>query len=397
MANEKAKIPVEAKAIRFAPGRKQKPLARFWKLWAQGDEVYATGRASQGLAKFSFHASGEIHLSLGPKNNQTMAPLMQMDRGPWMHALEVRFLLSEGASAPQKEKESLKNKSAFLIEVPEDFVFHANLVIGVAGTPVDSPLPTEFGGAQILWQTQLRDRRPAVLLGRMLPLNDDLRNQIRRIRHELKPTVTASGSTEGIYVEIFDIHWSVGGNVVQVVPMGPEAVRSEQEDLPSGNKRTFRFEGTESAVGIYAPNGNRVAELAMDAVNTQLDLVKNQPSVHKIGTVKLSLETNNLIAGNKFMAKPCMWACVPSVNGGRPRNWEYTVYATFDGAEFSIQITYMSSSLRNKNLNAPIDQLADTEELVIRIPEENLRIAATITNPVTSVDIAGRFTLRDVR
>jgi hypothetical protein len=231
----------------------------------------------------------------------------------------------------------------------------------------------------------------------MLPLDEQNRKEIRFMRQELKPTITTAGSVKDMYVEIFKVHWGPGGNVILVVPMGAEAVRSEQEDLPSGEARAFRYENAESAVGIYAPNGSRVAELQMDSANTQLDLVKNQPSVHKVGTVKLSLETNNLIAGSKFMAAPCRWACVPIINGGSPRNWAYTAFATFDGAGLSIHLTYASSGLRNKNMDAPMDQLDDTEEIVIRIPEETLRIVATMTNPVTSVDLVGRFTLRDAR
>jgi hypothetical protein len=56
-------------------------------------------------------------IALGPKLKQDLAPLMQLGRGPWMHAFEMRFLLSEGAKMPFGERESLKSKSAHLVRV----------------------------------------------------------------------------------------------------------------------------------------------------------------------------------------------------------------------------------------------------------------------------------------
>jgi hypothetical protein len=98
--NKKATLPIEGKAVRFAPGHDQEPASRFWKIWAEGSEVYASARTPQGPAKIRVHASGQIHYSLGPKLKQDLAPLMQLGPGPWMHAFEIRFLLSEGAKVP---------------------------------------------------------------------------------------------------------------------------------------------------------------------------------------------------------------------------------------------------------------------------------------------------------
>src|SRR5262245_40500829 len=113
--NKRVTLPIEGKALRFAPGDDQEPAARFWKVWAEGDEVYASARAPQGMMKISVHASGQIHYRLGPKLKQDLAPLMQLGHGPWMHAFEIRFLPSEGAHAPLRERESLNKKSAYLI------------------------------------------------------------------------------------------------------------------------------------------------------------------------------------------------------------------------------------------------------------------------------------------
>jgi hypothetical protein len=400
--NKRANLPVEGKAIRIAPGRSQEPAARFWKVWAEGNEIYASARTPQGLAKISVHASGQIHYRLGPKLKQDLAPIMQLGRGPWMHAFEIRFLLSEGAKAPLKEKESLKNKSAYLIPVPQGLVLYANLIVGTVAIPSDCPLPAEFAGGQTLWRTQLRDGRPAILVGRMLPLDSQNQDNIKYLRERLKPTVTFSSMPREPYVEIFHLHWSPeGGNVVLVVPMGDEAVRSEEEITPSIGSalaaRKFRYQSSQSTIDVVAPNGLRVAVLELDAVDKQIELLKNRPSTHDVGALRMRLEPNNLIAGSKFMAAPCKLVCVPRIDGGSPRNWEYTVLARFDGFALSIELQQISASLRNSNLATAVSQLHDGEELVMMIPWEAVKLVATMDAPAASIEVVGRFTLRDSR
>jgi len=392
-------LPIEGKSMRFAPGRNQEPAARFWKIWAEGSEIYAIARTPQGLAKISIHASGQIHYRLGPKHKQDLTPLMQLGRGPWMHAFEIRFLLSAGSSAPHDEK-LRKNKLAYVIPVPEGFVFHANLIVGAAGTPPNSPLPLELGGAQALWRTQLRDGRPAVLIGRMVPLDSQNRDLIRYFREELKPTVTFSGKPEKLYVEIHNLRWSPeGGNVVLVVPMGDEAIRSEEGMTapigPSGGPRPFRYKSLRSTAAIIAPNGAHVALLEIESVDKQIELVKNQPSIHTVGTLKIKLEPGNLIAGSEFMTTPVKFICVPSVDGCSPNGWGYQVSARFDGDALSVEFGQNSAALRNRNLATPIIHLDDTEELLLQIPWQPLKLIATMSVPNAFVGIPGRFTLRD--
>ena len=228
-------LPVEGKAIRFAPGHDQEPIASFWKVWAEGNEIYALARSTGGSCKISVHASGQIHYRLEAKLKQDLAPLMQIGSGPWFHAFEIRFLQSEGANAPFRQRESLKNKSAYLIAVPKGFILYANLIVGAAGTPLNCPLPDFFAGGQALWRTRLRDGRPAILMVRMLQLDSQNRDHIKYLRETLKPTATVSNMPVERYMEIHHLHWSPdGGNVVQVVPMGDEAFRSEQE-VPQPN------------------------------------------------------------------------------------------------------------------------------------------------------------------
>jgi hypothetical protein len=399
---KRATLPVEGKAIRFAPGHGQDPAAWFWKVWAEGNEVYALARTLGGQAKISVHGSGQIHYRLGPKQKQDLAPPMPLGSGPWFHAFEIRFLLSQGAHAPPNEKEFLKNRSAYLIPVAEGFILCANLIVGAAGTPLNCPGPAEFTGAQALWRVQLRDGRPAILLARVLELDSGNREHIKYLRETLKPTATFSATPTETYIELQHLHWSPeGGNIVLVVPMGDEAIRSEQEMTPpigpSGEPRKFRYQSPRSTTDVVAPNGDRVATLEFDEVDKEIELVKNRPSQHGIGKLKMRLEPSNLIAGSKFMAPPCRLECVPIIGGGSPRSWEHTVFAQFDGFTLSVEIRPMSSSLRNSNLTAAVSQLDDREELVFAIPDKASKLLATMDAPGTTMEVLGGFTLRDSR
>jgi hypothetical protein len=225
--NKKATSPVEDIAIRFAPGLGQEPAAWFWRVWMQGSEIYAMCRNPLGTVKISVHKSGQIHFRIGTKLKQNIKPLSKLGLGPWSHAFEIRFLLSEGANAPPEQKKSLKKKKAYVFPVPKGFVPHVNLLIGDTGTPLDSPLPSEFSGGQVIWRTLLRDGRPAVLVGRMLKLDDHNRDLIKHYRETLNTAVKVSNASTA-YMEYNHFIWSsTGGNVILVIPLGDEAIRYE--------------------------------------------------------------------------------------------------------------------------------------------------------------------------
>jgi hypothetical protein len=397
-------LPIEGKAIRFGPSRDQEPAASLWKIWVEGNEVYASTRNFGGTAKVSVHASGQVHYRLEKKLKQDLAPVMQLGSGPWRHAFELRFLLSDGAHSPFGERESLKNKSAYLIPVPDGFLLYANLIIGSKGTPFDCPLPSEFLPAgQTLWRSRLRDGRPAVLVTRLLELDDQNREHIRYLREELKPTVTSSTTPTGSkYIELLHLHWSPGGgNVILAVPMGEEAFRSEQEIVPSGAlplaPRHFRYRSFRSTVDLFAPDGQRVATIELAEVDKQVALVKGQPSEIEIGTVNMLREPTKLISGSKFIASPRKLISTPNLGGASPRNWEYIIHAAFDGSCLSVEFRQNSASLQNRNSAAPISQLDNGEEIMMTIPAPTVKLSSTLDVPFTSAAFVGRFTLRDWR
>jgi hypothetical protein len=140
----------------------------------------------------SVHASGQIHHRLEAKHKQDMAPLMPLPSGAWLHAFELRFLLSDGVNVPPQEREPGRNETIYYLPVPNDFFLCANLIIGPTRAPLNYPLPPEFGDGQPLWRSRLANERPAVLVGRIIPLDDQNRELIKYHREELKLTATAS-------------------------------------------------------------------------------------------------------------------------------------------------------------------------------------------------------------
>jgi hypothetical protein len=396
--------PVEGKVIRFAPGRNREPASSIWKVWAEGSDVYALSRRLGGSLKISVHESGQIHLRKAAKQKQDLAPLIQIGSGPWLHAFELRFLLSDGALVPIDERKSLRHKTARLVSVPDGFALYANLIIGPAGSPLDFPLPAEFlPAAQTLWRTRLRNGRVAVVLGRMLVLDEENRAHIKYLREELGLTANVTTMPDKRYLELHDVHWSAGGNVILVVPLGDEAFRSEQELPQSGAvpqpTRTFHYQSVHATVELTAPapGGRRVAIIELPEVNKQVELVKGQPTTVELGLLTMRVEPDNLIPGGKFIVPPRNFANNPNIGGASFRDWQNEIHAKFDGTQFLAEVRKTSGALQNKNLATPIGRLGDGEEIVIAIPSDTITLSATIDVPSTSAQFLGRFTWRDRR
>lgn len=393
-------MPVVGKAFRFAPGCGMRPAARFWKIWTQGNEIYASGRTLGGVAKVSVHQSGQIHYRLGPKHKQDFAPIMSLAGSTWQHAFEIRFLLSEGAGAPTNEKDSLKNKSAYLIPVPSGKFLIANLIVGPPGTLSNAALPPQFIGADRLWEAKLADGRVAVLVARMPDLDDENRKKIAYYREELKVNATFSETPKDPYVEIHHLHWSDGGNVILVVPMGDEAIRSEPEkvrSLGAVELRSFHYYSPHALTEITAPDGSRVAVIELDAIDQDIELAKNEQVTRELGLLRMRMEPSRLIRGSEFTAQPSRLVSVPSLAGVNARDWAYLIYPRFDGFALSADVRLISTSFRNKNFDKPLNHLRDEEEILVRIPSENLTLVATMDAPETSAMVSGHFQLRDHR
>jgi hypothetical protein len=396
-------LPVQGKAFRFAPAVGKQPASNFWKIWAEGAEVYLLCRTPGGNQRFSIHQSGQVHYRLAAKEKQDLAPLLRLASGPWTHAIELRFLMSPNSLPLLKPLESLKNKKAHVVPVPEGFVFHANLLIGDTGVALDCPLPTEFSpAAQTLWRARLRDNRLAVLIGRVLQLSDENREHIRFIRQELKPTVTLSSmSSGGKQLEVHHLHWSPqGGNVVFVVPMGDEAFRADDEPVASKEEsrlRQFLLETESAELTIRAPDESPAVQVRIDGHHDSVSVVKGKPLRLVVGQLHLDLLLGNLVLGSSFIAAPCKLPHMIKIGTASPRDWNYSISARFDGTAMIVELRQLSTALRNANLANPVHGLADPEELVLTVPDDTRKFTLSTDTPRTSCKLVGKLTLRDRR
>ena len=343
----------EGKAFRFAPGRQGKPVAFFWKFWACGNEVYATTRSAGKHTKISVHESGQIHMRIEERQLNQLAPPLFVGNGQWLHAFELRFLVSPGAYSPI---EKLKGKRAFLIDVPFDKVLIMNLLIGQTGCSIETELPQELLPAVSVWQTVLRNQCPITLIGRVIEMDKRNRDEIEFIRRELNPKANfREPLTVAPYIEVTRVVSDPkGGNIILVVPMGKESFRmpsdaSSQLPLAIADARTIIVSCPSVSISIAAPNGAVVGTFSIAGTNYELTLQKNVEVRCPLGTVTLSIDPSNLICGQSFSIRPIFCRCAPTVDGSRLRSWEYSVFSYFDGTIFRVEIRQLSISLPNVN------------------------------------------------
>lgn len=387
------------KAIRFAPSRDGHPAARIWKVWSEGSEVYALTRSSKGLAKISIHESGQIHLRLESKDKQLMAPPLSLANGLWLHGIELRFLLHSRANRPQEKLKA--GAKALLLETPEDRVLVVNILVGAEGCSSDAAPPQEFGGASILWRSLLRNGRPAVLIARILPLDDQNKTALHNIWEEISPTVNFDRKPSGFYMEVMHAHWHPqNGNILLVIPMGTGHARFPGDRVLSGpasaaTEAAVTVANPTARISIAAPNGATVATVGIQGTTSAVTLKRDEHLTAHLGIVTLAIQPENLIAGSKFQAQPVRLSCVPSVNGASPREWMYTIVSSFDGETFVSEIRALSAGLRPAKLVGELTGILKTDEIVMTAPPASLRLAASLSMPIARSDLTVRFLLRE--
>ena len=218
---------MQGREYRVAPSLSGRLAASFWKFWVAGDEVYASKRSDGHLTKISVHRSGQIHLRLGEGKRQVLAQPLLWGNETWLHAFQLRFLLSAGAFRPPEE--DLKKKKGYLVEAPEGTVLILDLIVGRTQSQApEDDLPHELlPAAQVLWRSVLRGKQQVVLTGRLLTIDGENKEAIRYIREELKPRANLREEPkEPPYVEVMRVVWTpAGGNVLLIVPMGREGYR----------------------------------------------------------------------------------------------------------------------------------------------------------------------------
>jgi len=394
-------------AVRVAPSRGGRPAAIFWKFWVEKDELYATRRMGGNEWKISVHSSGQIHMHMGPRNTQPLAPPAALGSGLWRHALEIRFLLGAGADLPPEKMVQMKKKKdkALIVPVPDGHVLCLNLLVSALAAS-SLALPIEFSGTPEVWRTRLRDGRSVVLLGRVMPFDAQSISALRDIRSVIQPKANYVGlpSTEGPYNEVIRTSWSQHGNVVLVIPMGAEGRRFDPEDADATSgepldSRAVTVECADSSADLFAPDGSIIGAIAITGVAGQVSLVKDKEVVQAIGHVALRIYPGALRWGNKFSRPRFSTECALTVGGITRESWAYVCDLSFDGSTVSVSIFQLSTSFRAGIKSNVISGVEPGEEIIVRAPvaaEKMLRLIANENQVSAGADFPCGFRLRDI-
>jgi len=213
--------PRPTSSVRFAPGRDGRLLCDAWRIWAQGDEVYASTRGGERLTKVSLHRDRWFVTTA--THRKDLARPLPMLGDQWLHALEIQFLCAEGSMPPVRKLEFKQSKPLIVIDVPPGCVLVVNILYGNEGVTRATPLPPELSGAVRLLQLKLRNGTAVEVLSRVVAMQEQHLRKIQEHREQRRIRVTMAEPINTMYAESMEIQGSaVAGNAIVVVPLGPE-------------------------------------------------------------------------------------------------------------------------------------------------------------------------------
>lgn len=388
---------VVGKAFRVGPGQAGQPIASIWKFWVEGNELYAISRDT-GSAKISVHASGQIHMRGEKRDMQLLAPAVPLAGSSWSHVLEVRYLIAPDRVRWPPRKLKKKDK-AFLVDVADGRALVLNLIISAVNGDSNASLASQFAGGRLLWRSSLRDGRAVALIGRVIPIDAENQAHIERFRGVDGPKVTLSDTPKSPpEMEVCQVSWSQeGGNFALVVPMGSEAVRTigrpTSQDADGGLSRRpeVAVNCTDASCAVTAPNRAVVATVSICGSAGRATLSKNEHVRVQLGTIRLTMHTEHLIAGQTFETSSFTIESVPTVDGIRPRNWDYSVRCKYDGVALTATIRPRSVGLMtNESSSLPLD-----EAIIFVAPVDGLTIVANPAQPEVEAALIATLLLYD--
>jgi hypothetical protein len=388
------------RAFRVAPSQSRQPVASFWKFWVEGNELYAMNRDLAAM-KISVHESGQIHLRLEKRDLRPLAPPLALADTSWNHVLEIRYLIAPDRHRPTLKKIK-KNEKAFVVEVADGNALILNLIVAAHGV-VPGSAPPHFCGARQLWRSSLADGRPVMLVGRIMPLDAENQQQIKRLRGIDGPKVTFSGAPGARrQVEVYHVFWSPqGGNIVLVVPAGEETIRklgepaSSTSEGPDSARSEVDFTCPNASCEVKAPNGAVIATFEIVGSEGRVQLSKNRHIKVQIGVVRQTMRADTLIAGHIFETPPFRLTCVPTVAGLRPRDWAYTASCHYDGARLTLRVRTLSASLIADTFSASPSSLSPSEQIILSAPVDGLVLTGTALQPKIESPLTATLLLCD--
>jgi hypothetical protein len=163
-----------------------------------------------------------------------------------------------------------------------------------------------------------------------------------------------------------------------------------------GEPRSIQFSSPTSALLLSALQGQEpFARITVGGFAGDLVVSKNAWSQTTLANVTVELDQDPSKWPKPFQRKRVPLKCVPIVDGGSPRTWDYSLDIRWDDQKLEIDIAQMSVALRSQNLPTPMPVLKATEELVIVAPSSTLSMVVSLTEARVFGAIEARFLLRE--
>lgn len=398
-------LPIRTKELRVAVGRNSIPISNSWRFWVNdknGDIFLSTRNMGKDI-KVTVHNFDHIHFKRdGDKEFTQMAPPILMGNGKWLHLIELRFLVGKDAFIPKQDE---KSRKVMLANLSEENMLILNLFVGNKGTSLNEPLPPEFNPTEPLWKISAKGR-PVILSSRIGPIDDHNADQIRYYRYELNPEILidkdsiSNENDQLVYMELHSFEWhQTNGNIILIIPRGKEAIRIIESKPKEPNKidniMQIDFSSPEANIEIPAPNGEIIAILSINNNNGKIDLEKNKWIKGILAEFTLKLNPEKIIVGESFMKRQIKLTCVPTVDGVKPRNWNYVVEYEFNGNSLIVNIHPLSIKFLNKNYPQPMNNVKDSESINFQAPFDFIKLETNIITPQASASIESGFLLLD--
>jgi hypothetical protein len=218
------RAPLADSTLRVAPFRNGRPLAAMWRIWVQGRELYAVRRLpGRPVAKVSIHFSGQAHVALdADKRFQLTPPPPRASSPDWLWPLEWRFLLPSDTLLPP-DLPLTRNQAAVGPQVPEGSNLLLNLLIAAHPCTEAPPIPGELTGT-LIWEASLVGGYPVVMIAGGVPMTPGHEQDIETLRAEMPEPFRATGPLIDPYVELMRLHPAPDGNILTILPCGPDAM-----------------------------------------------------------------------------------------------------------------------------------------------------------------------------
>jgi hypothetical protein len=200
----------DKRAFQVAPVLDGRQAAYPWRFWVRGPSFYAAGGYLGHIVKVSFHPN--VWLMVFQAHKAELIRTIEPVPG-WLHAVSVFWTFFPGAlTPPQDEDVDLLFPAAY------GWRLSANLLVSTTPTDTGPPIgPND--GHQIWWETLRDGRRVALTMANHPEPEEELEDAIAQ---QQRAGIFASG----FYAEAIEHRFGrQPGNVIVVVPLGPESFK----------------------------------------------------------------------------------------------------------------------------------------------------------------------------